>query len=55
MYAFTQPLHHGQDVTQGQFLSRAKLIWIQSFPSHKLVAKLRLKNLARPTSCEKNK
>ena len=31
-YVFTQPLHHGQDVTQGQFLSGIKLVWIQSFP-----------------------
>ena len=25
---FTQPLHYRQDVTQGQFLSKIKLIWI---------------------------
>ena len=31
-YVFTQPLHHGQDVTQGQFLSGLKLVWIQSLP-----------------------
>ena len=34
---FTQPLHYKQDVTQGQFLSGVKLIWIQSDPSPRLV------------------
>ena len=29
-YVFTQILHF---VTQGQFLSRVKLIWFESFPS----------------------
>ena len=31
MFIFTQPLHHGQNVTKGQFLSGAQLIRIQSF------------------------
>ena len=36
-------LQHEQDVTQGQFLSRVQLVWIQ-FPSPKLVTSLRLKH-----------
>ena len=28
MHIFTQPIHHGQDVMQGQFLSEAKLVGI---------------------------
>ena len=31
-------LHHRQDMTQSQFLSEVQLVWIQSFPSHRLVA-----------------
>ena len=38
MDGFTQTLHHKQDVTQGQFLSRIKLVQIQSFPPPTLVA-----------------
>ena len=40
---------HGQDMTQGQFLSRVWQVWIQSFPSPRLVASPRLKNPVRPT------
>ena len=29
-FVFTQPLHD-QDVTQGQFLNRENLVWIQNF------------------------
>ena len=39
----------GQDMTQGQFLSRVLLVWIQSFPSPRLVASPRLKNPVCPT------
>ena len=38
----TPPL--GQDMTQGQFLSVVKQVWIQSFPSPRLLASPRLKN-----------
>ena len=38
-----------QDMTQGQFLSGVEQVWIQSFPSPRLVASTRLKNLVRPT------
>ena len=34
---------HGQDMTQGQFLSGVKPVSIQSFPSPRLVASPRLK------------
>ena len=47
MYLST-PLH-GPNVIQGEFLSRNKQIWIQSFPSLKLAAEPRLKNLVSPT------
>ena len=43
----TPPL--GQDMTQGQFLSGVYQVWIQSFPSPRLVASPRLKNLVCPT------
>ena len=33
-----QPPPHGQDVTQGQFLSRDLQVWIESFLSFRLVA-----------------
>ena len=39
----------GQDMTQGQFLSEVQQVWIQSFPSSRLVASPRLKNLVCPT------
>ena len=32
-----KPLHHGQDTIQGQFLSGVQLVWIQCFPSPRLV------------------
>ena len=38
VYIFTQPLHHGQDVTQ--FLSELKLVLIKSFPSPILVCRV---------------
>ena len=34
---FTQPLRNEQDVTEGQFLSGAQLVWIQNFPPPRLV------------------
>ena len=46
-YLPTPPL--GQDMTQGQFLSGVWQVWIQSFPSPRLVASPRLKNLVCPT------
>ena len=46
-YLPTPPL--GQDMTQGQFLSGVWQVWIQSFPSPRLVASPRLKKLVRPT------
>ena len=39
----------GQDMTQGQFLSGVYQVWIQSFPSPRLVASSGLKNLLCPT------
>ena len=44
----TPPL--GQDMIQGQFLSGVYQVWIQSFPSPRLVASPRLKNLVYPTT-----
>ena len=35
---FTQSLLHEQDVITGQFYSRVQLVWIESFPSLRLVA-----------------
>ena len=46
-YLPTPPL--GQDMTQGQFLSEVWQVWIQSFPSPRVVASPRLKNLVCPT------
>ena len=46
-YLPTPPL--GQDMTQGQFLSGVQQVWIQSFPSPRLVTSPRLKNLVCPT------
>ena len=46
-YLSTPPL--GQDMTQGQFLSRVQQVSIQSFPSSRLVAKPSLKNPVCPT------
>ena len=47
-YEFTQPLFHGQDVTQGWFLSTTELVWIQSIPYLRLVAVLKLRNPGFP-------
>ena len=41
-FVSTQLLHHEQDVTQGQFLSRLQLVWIQSFLSPRLVTQFAL-------------
>ena len=49
MYAFTQPLHNKQYVTQGQLLSEVQLVWIQRFLSFSLVALPRLKNPVYPS------
>ena len=38
-----------QDMTQDQILSGVLQVWIQSFPSPRLVASPRLKNLVCPT------
>ena len=46
-YLLTPPL--GQDMTQGQVFGRVLQIFIQSFPSPRLVASPRLKNLVCPT------
>ena len=46
-YLLTPPL--GQDITQGQFLSEVLQIWVQSFPSPRLVASPRLKKSVYPT------
>ena len=42
-FAFTQPLRHGQDVIQGQFLCGAQLFWIQSFPYSRPTARVKWK------------
>ena len=49
MYVFTQPFYYGQDVTQGQFLSRLKLVWMQSFPFALLVALTKAKEPSLPS------
>ena len=41
-YVFTKLLCHEQNATQGQFLSEVQLVWIQVFPSPRLVAALLL-------------
>ena len=46
-YVFIQPFHHQQDVTQGQFFGRVKLVWIQF--SSRLVAIQKLDNPLCPT------
>ena len=46
-YLPTPPL--GLDMTQGQFLNGVEQVWSQSFPSPRLVASPRLKNLVCPT------
>ena len=45
----SQTSPHEQDVTQGQFLSGVWYVWIQSFPSPRLVAIPKLKNPAYTT------
>ena len=45
-YLPTPPLE--QDMTQGQFLSGVQQVWIQSFPSTRLVTLPRLKNQVCP-------
>ena len=50
-YVFIQSLLHEQDVTQGQFVRGVQLVWIQSFPSPRLVAYLKLKSLEFLTKC----
>ncbi len=45
-YLLTPPLR--QEMTQGQFLSGVQQVWIQSFPSPRLVASPRLKNPSLP-------
>ena len=37
-FVFIQLLHHWQDVTQGQFLSKVNPVWIVSFSSSRLIA-----------------
>ena len=39
-----QNVYIKQNITQGQFLTRVKLVCIQNFPSPRLVALPRLKN-----------
>ena len=41
-YVYTKPLLYNQDVTHGQFLRRGQLVWILSFPFHRLVAEIRI-------------
>ena len=36
-YVFTQHLHYGLDVTLSQFFNQVQLVWIQSFPSPRLI------------------
>ena len=48
LYVFIQHFH-GQDVTQGQFLSRVMKVWIKTFSSSRLVAYLKLKRPICPT------
>ena len=48
---YTQPIDHKPDVIQDQFLSRIKLVCIQSFPSPRMVVLPRLKNTLDLTIC----
>ena len=43
-HVFTQPFHHRQDAARGQFLSGVQEVWIQIFPSSRLVVVQRLKS-----------
>ena len=47
LYLPTPPL--GQNMTQGQFLTGVYQVWIQTFPSPRLVASPRMKNTVCPT------
>ena len=49
-FVFTQPLHHRQDVTQGQFFSGVQVVLNLEFPFCKSVAMTRLKSLVYPTN-----
>ena len=49
MILFTQPLRSGRIWHKVNFLSRVERVWIQSFPSPRLVTSPRLKNLVCPT------
>ena len=44
-YVFTQTKNLNQNLTQEQFLSCVKLVWIQSFPSPRLIDLAKLRNL----------
>ena len=48
-HEFTKHLHYDQDVTQGQFLSEVKSVWIENFPSLRLLGSWRRKNLVYST------
>ena len=48
-YLFIQPLCYKENVTQGQFLSDVQMVWIQYFPSPRLVTIPNLKRLVCPT------
>ena len=51
IYIYIKPtLLYKQDVTQGQILSGVYQVWLQSFPSPRLVAIPRLKSPIRPTT-----
>ena len=45
---FTQPLHHKQDVAQGQFFCKGMIVLIPSFSLLRLLAKVKLKILLFP-------
>ena len=49
LYILNPPLYIARDVTQDQFLSGVKLVWIKSFPFPRLVAKPKLKKKVYPT------
>ena len=46
----SKPSTRGQDATKGHFFMEVHLVWIQNFPSPRLVVLPRLKNLGYPTS-----
>ena len=49
MYEFNQLRPSWAECNKKSILSEVKLVWIHSFPSPKLVAKPRFKNLVCPT------